>query len=80
MGDHHVIPHFAKYRNTVQALCLLPEKKRREALSRISSTPGGRAQLSRAADVLTKELSPEDREMLGPAVKIWKNILEGKVR
>ena len=54
------------------------ERKRREALDRIANTPGGRAQLERAADIIANELSPQDREMLGPAIRTWKEILEGK--
>ena len=53
-------------------------EKRREAIDRIANTPGGRAQLARAADIIANELSPPDREMLGPAIRTWEEILKGK--
>ena len=53
-----------------------PREKRKKALSLLANTPGGRAQLNRAIDTTAQGLSPEDRKMLGPAVKIWKTMLE----
>lgn len=55
-----------------------PPEKRREALSLLADTPGGRAQVDRAIDITTNELSPEDRMMLGPAIETWKKMLEDR--
>ena len=52
------------------------KKTQRKALSLLANTPGGRAQLNRAIDTTSNVLSPEDRKLLGPAVKIWKSMLE----
>ena len=52
------------------------EEQQRKALSLLAGTPGGRAQLNMAIDTTTSGLSPEDRRLLGPAIKIWKTMLE----
>lgn len=52
------------------------KKTQRKALSLLANTPGGRAQINRAIDTTSNVLSPEDRKLLGPAVKIWKSMLE----
>ena len=52
-----------------------PKSKQRAALALLSRTPGGRAQFNRAVDTVSG-LSPSDRRMLGPTVKIWKSMLE----
>lgn len=52
-----------------------PKAKQRQALSLLTGTPGGKAQFNRAVDTVSG-LSPADRQMLGPAVRIWKSILE----
>lgn len=57
---------------------VLAKDKRREATDRIANTPGGRAQLARTADIIAHELSPRDREMLGPAIRTWQEMLKGK--
>ena len=54
-----------------------PPEKRQKALALLADTPGGRAQIDRAIAITAGELSPEDRVMLGPTIKIWKNMLEG---
>ncbi len=51
-------------------------KTQKKALNLLANTPGGRTQLNRAIDTTANVLSPEDRQLLGPAVKIWKSILE----
>lgn len=56
-----------------------PKSKQRRALALLADTPGGRAQLNRAIETTANVLSPEDRKLLGPTIKIWKNML-GEVR
>lgn len=51
-------------------------EQQKKALSLLANTPGGRAQLHRAIDMTANELSPEDRKLLGPTIKIWKTMLE----
>lgn len=55
------------------------KSKQRKALALLADTPGGRAQLNRAIETTANVLSPEDRKLLGPTIKIWKNML-GEVR
>ncbi|MBQ9338134.1 MAG: hypothetical protein IJS14_12650 [Lentisphaeria bacterium] len=52
-----------------------PKAKQRQAVALLSRTPGGRAQFNRAVDTVSG-LSPADRQLLGPTVKIWKSMLE----
>ena len=52
------------------------KKTQKKALDLLANTPGGRAQLNRAIDTTANVLSPEDRKLLGPTVKIWKSMLE----
>ena len=52
-----------------------PKSKQRQAVALLSRTPGGRAQFNRAIDTVS-ELSPTDRQLLGPTFKIWKSMLE----
>ena len=54
------------------------KEKRRKALSLLHNTPGGRAQINRAIDISANKFSPEDRQLLGPIVKIWKSMLDDK--
>ena len=60
---------------TRQYFLRFPKSKQREAVNLLSSTPGGRAQISRAIDTVSG-LSPADRQLLGPTIRIWKSMLE----
>lgn len=40
------------------------------------NTEEGRAKFNQAVNTTTNILSPGDRELLGPTIKIWKNMLE----
>ena len=56
----------------------LPRDRQKKALAILADTPGGRAQVDRALNITTREMSPEDLRMLGPTIKIWKNMLEDR--
>ena len=48
----------------------------KKALALLTGTPGGRAQFNNVIDTAATGLSPEDRRLLGPTMKIWKSMLE----
>lgn len=54
----------------------LPKDKQRKAVAALMNTEEGRAKFNQAVNTTTNILSPGDRELLGPTIKIWKNMLE----
>ena len=54
----------------------LPQEKQRKAVAVLMNTEEGRAKFNQAVNTTTNILSPGDRELLGPTIKIWKNMLE----
>ena len=54
----------------------LPKEKQRRAVGILMNTPEGRAQFNQAVNTTVNVLSPEDRALLGPTIKTWKNLLE----
>ena len=64
--------------NTLKFYRTFSKEDRKKALSLLTDTPGGRAQVNRAIDITANKFSAEDRRLLGPVVKIWNSMLDDK--
>ena len=54
----------------------MPVEKQRKAVALLMNSEAGRAKFNQAINTTTNVLSPQDRELLGPTLKIWKDMLE----
>ncbi len=63
---------------TIDFFRRLPPEKRQRAIELLRSEESGRRNFDRAVDTILNTLSPTDREMLGPTLQIWKDMVEMK--